>query len=134
MIYGPYRATVAQLAYDGDTVALFVDLASLVDGHEFDLGFGVSYFLPRIPIRLQCRVYGIDCPELNSKDPDVKAQAVAARDFTRECLPVGEEIRVVSHGWDKYGGRFDGEITLHDGFDLAELLVAAGLAVRKDFT
>ena len=44
-------------------------------------------------------------------------------------LPPGTLCTVVSHGWDKYGGRFDGSITLPDGSDFGERMITAGQAV-----
>jgi endonuclease YncB( thermonuclease family) len=35
---------------------------------------------------------------------------------------------VTSHGWDKFGGRFDGSITLADGRDFAQVMLSTGHA------
>lgn len=113
MVYGPYPARVDSV-HDGDTVLL-----------DLDLGFG--HLMAARDIRgrawLSCRVYGINAPEL-STDAGVKA-----RDYAQKLLPVGLIVTVVSHGWDKYGGRFDGDITLPDGTDFGRTMIDAGMAV-----
>lgn len=106
MIYGPYPATVLNV-HDGDTVAL-----------DLDLGFGTHQ------MELRCRVYGINAPELSTQ-----AGMIAAA-FLRSLLPVGCKVTVKSHGWDKYGGRFDGEILTSSGEAVGPLMLAAGYAVK----
>jgi endonuclease YncB( thermonuclease family) len=113
MTYGPYPARVVDV-HDGDTVGL-----------DVDLGFG--HVLTALDIRgrrwLSCRVFGINAPEL-STDAGVKA-----RDYAQTLLPIGLIVTVVSHGWDKYGGRFDGDIWLPDGTDFGQAMIDAGMAV-----
>lgn len=104
--YGPYPGVIRSW-HDGDTC--HVDL---------DLGFGIQLTTP-----LSCRVFGINAAELSTATgKDALAAAL------RVC-PVGTPVRVLSHGWDKYGGRFDGEITLPDGSDFGTQMIAAGYAV-----
>ena len=83
--YGPYEATVVEI-HDGDTVRL-----------NMDIGFGIT-------VNLACRFYGINAPELVT---DAGKEAVA---FLRTLIAVGDKVTVLSFGWDKYGGRFDGRI------------------------
>jgi micrococcal nuclease len=103
VIFGPYPARVVTV-HDGDTCTL-----------DIDLGFQVT-------LRYNCRAYGINAPELNT------AAGKLARDFARIILPALSTVTVTSHGWDKYGGRFDGTITLPDGRDWADVMVTAGHA------
>jgi endonuclease YncB( thermonuclease family) len=112
-IFGPYSGLVRDV-HDGDTA--YIDL---------DLGFGV-FFESRDwdnRPRLACRVYGINAPELWT---DAGKQALA---YAQTLLPVGTRVQVTSHDWDKYGGRFDGTITLPDGRDFAQAMLDAGQAV-----
>lgn len=111
--FGPYPARVDQV-HDGDTVYLSIDLGfdHLIESHDWN---GHP--------RLACRIFGINAPEL-STDP-----GKAARDYAVGLLPVGTIVQVVSHGYDKYGGRFDGTITLPDGRDFATVMLAASQAV-----
>jgi len=98
--YGPYPATVAGW-HDGDTCHL-----------DVDLGFGLV-------IGLSCRCYGINAPELATPT------GPAARDFAASLAPAGSAIEVSSHGWDKYGGRFLGEIFLADGRSFSAVMIGA---------
>ena len=47
----------------------------------------------------------------------------------RTLLLAGDPVDMVSHGWDKYGGRFDGSLTLPDGSDFGTRMIAVGAAV-----
>jgi endonuclease YncB( thermonuclease family) len=38
-------------------------------------------------------------------------------------------VTLVSEGWDKFGDRVDGTITLADGRDLVQTMIGAGYAV-----
>src|SRR4051812_17700475 len=105
MKFGPYPAVVHDW-HDGDTC--HVDL---------DLGFGLK-------LALSCRIFGINAPELST------ATGPASREYARLLCPTSTAVSITSHGWDKYGGRFDGEITLPDGSDFATQMLAADEAIR----
>jgi len=111
--FGPYPAEVVDI-HDGDTVHLNIDLgfAQFVEAYDFG----------GRPL-MSCRVYGINAPELSTD------AGKAARAYAQTLLRPGDIVKVLSHGWDKFGGRFDGTITLPDGSDFATLMVAAGQAV-----
>lgn len=111
--FGPYPGRVVEV-HDGDTVLVDLDLGfgHLLQARDWD----------RKPW-LSCRAFGINAPELSTD------AGKAARDFARTLLPVGTRVHVTSHGWDKYGGRFDGEIMLPDGRDFATEMLDAGHAV-----
>lgn len=123
--YGPYRAVVAELAYDGDTIPL-----------NLDLGFR-GYVLARNPLTNRrdwtCRLWGIDAPEL--KEPTLAA-GLASRDFLRSLLPIGSKVKVISKSWDAYAGRFDGVILYGPNFDqsVADAMVQLGHAVYRSYT
>src|SRR5215831_2154789 len=104
MTFGPYRGVV-DLVHDGDTANI-----------KLDVGFDLTVYA-------RVRVYGINAPELSTD------AGKAARDFAQGLLPVGSAVQVTSHGWDKYGGRIDGEITLPDGSSFAQKMLDAGQAV-----
>jgi endonuclease YncB( thermonuclease family) len=60
-----------------------------------------------------------------------------SRDFAQTLLPPGSDVRVLSHEWDKYGGRIDADIAVQDGgifVDFAATMVNAGMAVKWDGT
>lgn len=113
--FGPYPAHVVSL-HDGDTLSL-----------DIDLGFDhliVARGWDGSP-RLSCRVYGINAPELSTQE------GKAALAYAQTLLKPGDICQVVSHGWDKYGGRFDGTVMLPDGRDFGTLMLASGHAVPE---
>lgn len=101
--FGPYPATLVAI-HDGDTFTF-----------DIDLGFQITFRFP-------CRLYGVNAPELAT------AAGKASLAFLETVLHVGDHVTVVSHGWDKYA-RFDGQVTLPDGRDLATVMLQAGQAV-----
>jgi endonuclease YncB( thermonuclease family) len=103
--FGPY-AGVVDLVHDGDTVNI-----------KLDVGFDLTVYT-------RVRVFGINAPELST--PAGKL----ARDFAQTLLKPGDAVQVVSHGWDKYGGRIDGSIGFgaDEGTDFAQTMMAAGHA------
>jgi endonuclease YncB( thermonuclease family) len=110
--FGPYPGIVRDW-HDGDTC--HVDL---------DLGFGFearAFSLDEKP-RLSCRIYGINAPELST------AAGGSALAYAQALCPAGTRVWVLSHGWDKYGGRFDGSLNLPGNVDFAAAMVAAGQA------
>lgn len=111
--FGPYPARVVEL-HDGDTITLDIDLGfdHIICGQDFD---GKT--------RLSCRVFGINAPELST----VAGKAALA--YAQGLLKPGDRVSVLSHGWDKYGGRFDGSIVLANNGDFAQLMLDANQAV-----
>ena len=102
--FGPYPAAVVDV-HDGDTMTLAIDLGFDIQATE------------------RCRVYGINAPELSTQaGKDARAYALA-------LVKPGDEVTVLSHGWDKYGGRFDGSVTLSDGRDFGQVMLDTGHAV-----
>jgi endonuclease YncB( thermonuclease family) len=111
--YGPYPGVVRDL-HDGDTIHI-----------DLDLGFGIqldSHDLDGKPVN-SCRVFGINAPELST----VAGKAALA--YGQTLLKPGDHVTVISHGWDKYGGRFDGEVFLADSTSYGALMLNAGQAV-----
>jgi endonuclease YncB( thermonuclease family) len=111
-VFGPYPARVVEV-HDGDTIDLDIDLG--FDHMIVARGWDDS-------ARLSCRIYGINAPELKTTAGN------AARDFAQTLLKPGDLCKVTSHGWDKFGGRFDGSITLADGRDFAQVMLSTGHA------
>jgi len=79
-----YQAEVVRII-DGDTIVL-----------KIDLGFKLFW-------KVSCRLHGINCPELRSKDAEERKAAKAAKDFTSSELPIGSMVLVYSVELDKYG-------------------------------
>lgn len=79
-----YKALVEKVI-DGDTIRLTIDL-----------GFTVKW-------KSNCRLFGINAPELNSKDINERVKALEARQYLYDNLPIGSEIFIDSKELDKYG-------------------------------
>lgn len=79
-----YKATVNRVV-DGDTAELTIDL-----------GFTVQW-------KSTCRLYGINTPELNSKDAAVKQKANDAKQYVAYHLVKGTQVLIKSRELDKYG-------------------------------
>jgi len=110
--FGPYPARCVFI-HDGDTIIF-----------DLDLGFGVELvgLTWSGKTMLSCRVYGIDAPELRTK------AGKEALIYAQELLRPEDICQVVSHGYDKYGGRYDGTVILPNGADFAQSMIDAGHA------
>src|SRR6266516_31629 len=104
MTFGPYKGVVDRV-HDGDTINI-----------RLDLGFDLTVYA-------RVRVYGINAPELATDDGKL------ARDYAQTLLPVGAPVSVLSHGWDKYGGRIDGSITFNEAQEFGQAMINSGHAV-----
>lgn len=126
--FGPYSALVVSI-HDGDTLSFDVCLYhSAGPANDHDLGFNVH----RRPggiwlVRQAVRLSGCNAPELAT---DAGKAALA---YLQTLVKVGDQVTLVSRGWDKYGGRIDGSITV-GGRDLTAAMIAAGHAVVWDGT
>jgi len=125
MNMGPFEALCVDW-HDGDT------------GHfNLDVGFDIiisAYDLDGRP-KLSARVFGINAPELRRQEPI----ATQAKEYAERICPPGSKCIILSHDWDKYGGRFDASITLptpiasvdgeYIGDDFAQLMLHSQLGV-----
>ena len=102
-----YNAKVIRVI-DGDTVEL-----------DIDLGFTIHW-------KSSCRLYGINTPELNSKDKDEKLKAFEAKNFLIQELPVGSNVTINSKKLDKYGRPLVEVINNH--ININQELLVLGLA------
>lgn len=130
--YGPYAATVVAI-HDGDTFDVDITLVPSKSHRrlaDVDLGFNV-HLVDRVGVRLErqsVRLYGCNAAELST--PAGKA----ALAFLETVLHISDVVTLVSHGWDKFGGRVDGQVTLPDGRDLTAVMITAGQAAPWDGT
>jgi micrococcal nuclease len=95
--------------YDGDTVTL-------------DLDCDIDYFCKKRSIR----IYGIDTPEIRTKNKCEKKQGKKAKEFVKDRLSNATEI--IAH--DCLHGKYYREVCeiIYDGHNLGEELMAVGLA------
>jgi endonuclease YncB( thermonuclease family) len=104
--YRSWNEAAVERVIDGDTVEL---------AWAMDLGFGDTYTRRR-PFRL----LGIDAPDADQ--PEAKE---AAKAFLVQLLPVGTVVSLTSVRTDKYQPRYNAVLTLPDGRNVGDLLVAA---------
>lgn len=107
-----YKVTLDRIV-DGDTVDVNVDL-------------GFTVWLSKQRIRLM----GLDTWESRTRNLEVKAKGLLAKEFTKHMVSEAEEIILISHGKGKYG-RILGEL-ICDGVNLNDALIENGHAVVYD--
>ena len=96
---------------DGDSIVV-----------DIDLGFGLWIHGESI------RLFGVDCPECRSRDPEEKAAGLAAKDFVKGLLHDGGTYTLTTKEKGKFG-RYLGVIKLEDGTSINGELVKENLAV-----
>lgn len=106
--FGPYRA-IAYHHVDGDTYDFLADM-----------GFNDYRYAV-------VRLLGADTPETNRAA--TREAGLAALAYVRELMPLGSRVLLHTKQDPDSFGRYLARITLEDGADLAELLLAAGHAV-----
>jgi len=79
-----YEAVVNKII-DGDTIDVTIDL-----------GFKLKW-------KSHCRFYGINTPELKSKDVDVRLKALEAKQYVMDKLVLGGTILIKSRSLDAFG-------------------------------
>lgn len=95
---------------DGDTLEASLDL-----GHS-------------IHFTTSIRVARVNCPESKSKNKAEKAAGLAAKAYVEDLLPGGTSIKVQTFTPADKFGRYLASVTLPDGTDLADMLLATGHA------
>lgn len=105
----PYGPAIIHGCHDGDTCT--ISISSLP-----------PLFGDRLPIRLA----GIDTPELSSACAHERALAIRARNVLRSRLLAAQVVEITPVARDKYFRVL--ALISADGHDLANILLAAGLA------
>jgi micrococcal nuclease len=101
----------------------FARVHEIIDGDTLDVSIDLGFHIQHI-IRL--RLYGIDTPELKSKDVSERQLANLATKKLTDLIE-GKIVTVKTHkSSDKYG-RYLAEI-IHDGVNINKLLLAEGFA------
>jgi micrococcal nuclease len=104
-----YQAKVTSV-YDGDTITVVFKFA------------GTFY-------KWNCRLNGIDTPEMKSKNLVEKQQAIKARDFLREQI-LGKIVEITCQEFDKYGRLL--VIMNYNNTNINDLMITEGFA--KSYT
>lgn len=103
-----YNAKVTKIV-DGDTIDAMVDL-----------GFTVF-------VKIRFRLAGLDTAEMNSSDPNLRAEAKKAKQFLVDLI-LDKDVTIESTELDKYG-RWLAIVHLHNGTCINEELISEGLAI-----
>ncbi len=106
--FGPYRARVLRVV-DGDTIDAFVSFG-------FD-----EYRAPRV------RIAGIDAPEKNRAATAVAGKAATV--FLATLLPIGSPVVLHTDPDPDNFGRYIARVTMQDGRDAGDVMIANGHAV-----
>jgi micrococcal nuclease len=104
-----YRVKAVVQVVDGDTVDL-----------DLDLGFSLV-------LRQRVRLYGIDTPEVRTKDAAEKARGLEAKAFVQAWFAEAGEVRVRTTKEEKFG-RMLADCYREGRPTLAEELLSRGLA------
>ena len=96
---------------DGDSIVV-----------DIDLGFGLWIHGESI------RLFGVDCPECRSRDPEEKAAGLAAKDFVKGLLHDGGTYTLTTKEKGKFG-RYLGTIYLTEETSINDAIVKERLAV-----
>ena len=78
--------------------------------------------------RTKIRLMGLDTWESRTRNLEVKAKGLLAKEFTKTMVSEAKEIILISHGKGKYG-RILGEL-ICDGVNLNDALIEHGHAVK----
>lgn len=111
---------------DGDTVVALVTRKKIVG--PVDIGFHGSVTLEIVvPFEQHMRLMGINTPKSTTKRGREAKAAV-------EQLTLGQSLHIVTHKPYKYGDEWMAQVTLPDGSDLVEQLLAEKLGTAWDGT
>jgi endonuclease YncB( thermonuclease family) len=100
----------------------------VVDGDTFEARVRIW---PGMDVTTLVRLRGVDAPELRARCAEERSKALAARDALARLLQEGA-VEVARVAQDKYGGRVDADVSTAQTPDVAQALIAAGVARRYD--
>jgi len=76
------------------------EIVRVIDGDSVIVTVSVGFDMY---IKLGLRLYGIDCPEIRSRDKAHKAHGLLAKNCVEENLKVGEVYRITTNSKGKFG-------------------------------
>ena len=111
--YGNVTVSRVVSVYDGDTI--------MVDIDEYP---------PILGQNISVRIFGIDTPEIKSKNPKETERAKQVKDYVQDLLKNAKVVELRNIQKDKYF-RILAEVYV-DGQSIADLLIKKGYAVPYD--
>jgi len=117
-----YPDTAAALCVSGETLKCKV--VKIYDGDTITviLPFCGRYFMEK------CRIYGIDTPEIKTKNVTEKLNGLSAKEILSSLIE-NKYVMIKFMGREKYG-RHLGQITTMDGIDIADYMIKHGHATK----
>lgn len=112
-LYGKAKISEVRSIYDGDTFKCTIKSWPVIIGEDIGV-----------------RVAGVDCPEMRDPNPEIKAKAQEAKQYTVARLREGKNIWLMNMRRDKYF-RILADVSI-DGKDLGKELIEKGLAKPYD--
>lgn len=102
-----------------------IKVVRVIDGDTLEVDLDLGFYTR---IRTRLRLFGVNCPELNTD------AGKAAREYVAHALAQsGGDWTAHTLKADKYGNRWDALVYLANGKCLNELLVEKGHAERKQY-
>jgi endonuclease YncB( thermonuclease family) len=123
-LFGLFITGVIFAAEKNYGMAKVARITSVYDGDTFRCH--LSGYPPIIGNSIGIRVYGVDCPEMRDKRPEIKKKAKRAREYTYMRLMEAKEIKLVNIQRGKYF-RIVAQVLI-DGSDLGQELIKHGYA------
>jgi micrococcal nuclease len=119
-----------ELAGAAERVAGPVDgeIVKVIDGDTIEVK---ALIWPGLEVTVGARLRGIDAPEVRSACREEKMLAAAATDRLRELVGDGP-VRLFNIEHDKFAGRVVVDVADAEGRNIAEAMVASGLARPYD--
>tara|TARA_B100000029_G_scaffold468142_1_gene504887 strand:- start:45 stop:431 length:387 start_codon:yes stop_codon:yes gene_type:complete len=106
-----------------------IKVIRVVDGDTIDARIDLGF---KVHINVRVRVYGINTPEVRTRDLEEKARGKAASNRMKELLKLADDVSVKSLGVDKFG-RCLGIVMVEGGgrkYSVAEQLIKEGHGVE----
>ena len=103
----------------------------IIDGDTIDAAVDLGFFTHR---NIRVRLYGIDTPEVRTRDAEEKKRGFAAKAMLTKLLNDADKVIMKSHGIGKFG-RCLGEIFVEKGeqtINISETLIAQGFGEKYD--
>jgi micrococcal nuclease len=103
-------------------------VARVIDGDTVVVSLDVQFLYLNMTIHdITFRLVGINTPEIKGEE---KEEGLKVKEYVKELIE-GEEIEVIVHGFDKYGGRWDATV-YHKGKNINAHLLRKGMGEKLD--
>lgn len=112
--------------YSLEGMSVLGRVSRVIDGDTMRVSIPVNGHIWTFPVQLT----GIDCPEIRTKNLEEKAMGFKAKEHV-ESLVIGHVISLKLGEFDSFG-RLMGTIVTHTGINVADDLIAKGLAKKYD--